>query len=192
MSHNPFAHLLIFAFYGLAAMLLCAGATVMMLLALKFVFLGALAKRSAKSSTAQLLATLIERLFDRKPAPAGFYAVAPLTASEQAMYRRLVVALPDHIILAEVAFSQFLKHDNYGKYGTMRQKVADFLVCDSTFKILSIIELDDPSHDRKKDADDERDARSASAGLRTIRWHVSKMPDSAEIRSRVLTAPDNN
>jgi very-short-patch-repair endonuclease len=112
-----------------------------------------------------------------------------LTPSEQAMYRRLTAALPNHIILAEVAFSQFLRHNDYAKFGTMRQKVADFLVCNSEFKIVSIIELDDPSHDRKHAADAERDANSASAGLRTVRWHVSRMPEGDEIRSRVLGLP---
>ena len=68
----------------------------------------------------------------------------------------------------------------------MKQKVADFLVLDQQFQILKIIELDDSSHDSKKEKDAIRDRNAEEAGLETIRWHVSNLPDRTQIRWKVL------
>ena len=123
---------------------------------------------------------------------AVFHAkTSPLTEPEQELYRRLAKAMPEHIVLAQVAFSQLLyaadgsdSKENFRTQATMKQKVADFVICGPRFNIVSIVELDDSSHDPQKDKD--RDAKVAQAGLKTVRWHVSKLPDRTEIRWRIL------
>ncbi|MDP3542020.1 MAG: DUF2726 domain-containing protein [Elusimicrobiota bacterium] len=116
---------------------------------------------------------------------------SPLTEAEQELFRRLVKALPDHIVLSQVACSQFLyteggdRKENFGTMAMMKQKVADFMVCSQNFDIVAVIELDDSSHrDPAKDA--KRDEMLKEAGLKTIRWHVSRKPDAAKIRWDVL------
>lgn len=116
---------------------------------------------------------------------------SPLTGAEQEMFHRLIKALPDHIVLSQVAFSQFLytdggdKKENFATMAMMKQKVADFMVCSQSFDIVAVIELDDSSHrDPAKDA--KRDEMLKEAGLKTIRWHVSNKPDADKIRWDVL------
>lgn len=117
-----------------------------------------------------------------------------MTDVEQEMFRRLVKALPDYYVFTQVAFSQFLytdggsRNEKFGTMATMKQKVADFVVCGPRFDMVAVIELDDSSHDRQKDA--KRDAVLREAGLKPVRWHVSRMPDAAQIRWDVLGLKD--
>lgn len=110
----------------------------------------------------------------------------------QELYRLLVQALPDHVILAEVAFSQMIKvsggtdREDFRKSLTARQKVADFVVCDKSFSVVAVIELDDSTHSAAKDA--KRDEIIREAGSKTIRWHVSRLPRADDIRRQVLGA----
>ena len=115
-----------------------------------------------------------------------------LSAPEQELYRRLVDALPAHIVLAQVAFSQMIEvaggseKERFSKFGTARQKVADFLICDRAFGVIAVIELDDSSHNRKREKDAKRDEIVKEAGVRTIRWRGTKLPSREEIRAAVL------
>lgn len=115
---------------------------------------------------------------------------ALLTTPEQQLYWLLVKALPENVVLAQVAFSQILmtrggdRKENFSKFGRAKQKVADFVVCSKEFKMLAVIELDDSSH--SSDKDERRDAILKEAGLRTLRWNVKGMPDAAGIRRALL------
>lgn len=116
--------------------------------------------------------------------------IALLSSPEQQLYWLLVKALPEHVVMAQVAFSRILmtrggdSKENFSKFGRAKQKVADFVVCSKDFKMLAVIELDDSSHSRDKD--ERRDAILREAGLRTMRWNVRGMPDTAEIRRALL------
>lgn len=116
--------------------------------------------------------------------------IALLSSPEQQLYWLLVKALPEHVVMAQVAFSRILmtrggdSKENFSKFGRAKQKVADFVVCSKDFKMLAVIELDDSSHSRDKD--ERRDAMLREAGLRTMRWNVRGMPDTAEIRRALL------
>lgn len=108
--------------------------------------------------------------------PAKFYVKKPLTDREQGCYYRLVSNLgPDFIVLAQVAFSQILQvrggtqDENFRKFATMRQKVADFLICRKDFTILAVVELDDRSHRGKEEQDKARDEIFKQAGLLVFR-----------------------
>lgn len=127
-----------------------------------------------------------------KPRP-QYKAKTVLTPSEQVLYWSLRKALPDYVVLAQVAFSALMEPNiRNGKYfwqlfGRISQKRADFTVCDKAFRIVAIIELDDNSHDSAKDQ--ERDAVTESAGIRTIRWNVNKMPTEEEILTAIVDIP---
>lgn len=113
-----------------------------------------------------------------------------LSAPEQNMYRRLVEALPEHVVLAQVAFSQMItveggsRKENFRKFGTARQKVADFVVCDKSFEVIAVIELDDSTHSAGKD--EKRNEIIREAGSKTVRWRVTRLPSPTDIRFQIL------
>lgn len=121
-----------------------------------------------------------------------YSAKPPLTEIEQKLYFRLLEALPNHIILAQVSLYGILKvesKDEYMKYfNKIRSKSLDFVVCEKDFSIVAAIELDDRSHEREEriKADYEKDTALRSAGVRIIRWPVKDFPSVATIKQDVL------
>jgi len=118
-----------------------------------------------------------------------FFPRRPLTEPEQILYWRLVNALPNYIVLPQVSFSRFLytkggtDKENFSKLARARQKVADFLICEKSFYIVAICELDDSSHNPLHDQN--RDGILKEAGLRVIRWKTTQLPTEAEIKTVV-------
>lgn len=156
----------------------------------KFKLLGAAGARA--SFIGDFLNALLSRRATRN---AKFCSKQTLMSdSEQELFRRLIKALPDHFVFPQVAFSQFLytaggdQKENFGTMATVKQKVADFIVCSQRFQMVAVIELDDASHNPEKDA--KRDAVLKEAGLKPVRWHVSNKPDTARIRWDVLGLKD--
>lgn len=64
-----------------------------------------------------------------------------------------------------------------------------FVVCNKDSSIAAVIELDDSSHNRteRQSADAKKDKALGSAGVRVIRWQVSSMPNTFEIRAAFAT-----
>lgn len=118
--------------------------------------------------------------------PASFYKKSPLTEIEQILYYRLVSALPDYVVLAQVQVSRIvgMKQFSQGWFNKISRKSVDFLICQKNFSILAAIELDDSSHDTEerqaKDAD--KDAALKGAGIRMIRCRASDLPTTDAIQ----------
>ena len=116
-----------------------------------------------------------------------FYAKKPLTQPEQVLYHRLVKALPEHIVLAQVQVSRVLgvkKGFNFHEWNNRINRMSyDFVVCAKDARVLAVIELDDKTHDASDRAanDGKKDRATASAGVRLVRWNVGKLPDEAAI-----------
>ena len=104
-----------------------------------------------------------------------------ITMNEQPTFLRLREALPEHIVLAQVAFSAFMTASGYATRNLFNRKVADFVVLDKQFNIVAIVELDDSSHKGKEDKDADRDALIAEAGFRVIRY--KRTPDLEQVRT---------
>jgi hypothetical protein len=131
--------------------------------------------------TPKLEPELAARQAERKPPDYGnarfcLKRSSLLTEREQGCYWRLVEHLaPDFIVFAQVSFSQILStkggtgEQNYALFGTMSQKVADFVVCRKDLSIVAVIELDDSSHRGKEEQDKKRDAAVRQAGLLSFR-----------------------
>lgn len=121
-----------------------------------------------------------------------FYAKKPLSQPEQVLYFRLIQALPEHIILAQVQLSRLLgvkKGNNYRAwYNRINRMSADFVVCNKDSSIVAVIELDDATHQRedRQAADAKKDKALASAGVRIVRWQAKSIPDIAAIRSAFM------
>jgi very-short-patch-repair endonuclease len=121
-----------------------------------------------------------------------FYAKKPLSKPEQVLYFRLVQALPEHIILAQVQLSRLLgvkKGNNYQTwFNRINQKSADFVVCNKDLSIVAVIELDDATHERedRQAADVKKDKALTSAAVRVVRWQAMSIPDIAAIQSAFM------
>jgi len=104
-----------------------------------------------------------------------------ITMNEQPTFMKLREALPEHIILAQVAFSAFMTAQGYATRNLFNRKVADFVVLDKSFNIVAIVELDDSSHKGKEDLDAERDALIREAGFKVIRY--KRTPELTQIHA---------
>lgn len=120
--------------------------------------------------------------------PWPFYLKKPLSDPEQVLYHRLVNAMPDCIILAQVQLSRVLgvkKGFRFHEWNNRINRMSlDFLVCLKDSTVVAAIELDDSSHDRasRVASDAKKDKALADAGVVVIRWNVSALPDEAAIR----------
>jgi hypothetical protein len=124
-----------------------------------------------------------------------------LTPVEQQLYHRLVRAYPDHIVLAQVAFSQLVgvrKGENFTAiWNRYNRLTADFVICSKDFSIAAVLELDDRSHDNpaRQDADRRKAAICEAAGIPLHRLNVNPLPNEAELREYIRpteSAPRGN
>lgn len=119
----------------------------------------------------------------------GFYGKVALTEIEQSLYHRLVEALPECKVLAQVQVSQIVGIKKGPLWQTWFNKISrksvDFLVCLKDFTIVAAIELDDSSHERddRKKADADKDAALMGAGYKVIRWSANSLPSVDVIRN---------
>lgn len=124
-----------------------------------------------------------------------FYAKPLLSQPEQVLFHRLVKALPDHIVFAQVQVSQVLgvkKGVNFYEWHNRINRLSyDFVICNKDGSVTAVIELDDKSHESKEriEVDKRKDRATASAGIRMIRWHVKSMPDETAIKDTFTPLP---
>lgn len=119
----------------------------------------------------------------------------PLSRPEQVLFHRLVAALPQHLVLAQVQVSRVLGVKKGANVQTWQNRINrlsfDFVVCGPDASVLAAIELDDASHEApaRVEADRRKSRAAADAGLRLIRWTVRELPAEDEIRAALLAAP---
>ena len=89
-----------------------------------------------------LLLMLLQHLFWKRQ---QFYQKPLITAFEQKMFIRLNEALPEHHILAQVAFSALITSNHFKIRQQFNRKVTDFVVLNRDMKVIAIVELDDHS-----------------------------------------------
>ena len=120
--------------------------------------------------------------------PWPFYAKKPLSQPEQVLYHRLVAAMPECIVLAQVQLSRVLgvkKGFSFNEWNNRINRMSlDFLVCLKDSTVVAAIELDDKTHERasRVEADAKKDKALSAAGIALIRWNVSALPDENAIR----------
>lgn len=107
----------------------------------------------------------------------------PLNADERQMYLELAAALPNCIVLAQVALSSLLTTNSKPTRNRFDRKVADFVVCSKELEVLVVVELDDPSDKSNLISDADRDAMIANAGYKMLRY--ASIPDQAALRKDV-------
>jgi very-short-patch-repair endonuclease len=110
-----------------------------------------------------------------------------LSKNEQPMYFRLRETFPDHVVLAQVAFSSLLNSRSKSTQSTFDRKVADFLLCTPAFEVLAVIELDDANHKTNAESDAAGDAMLMEAGYQVLRFE--RVPDARELKAAVGALP---
>ncbi len=120
--------------------------------------------------------------------PWPFYAKKPLSQPEQVRYHRLVAAMPECIVLAQVQLSQVLgvkKGFNFHEWNNRVNRMSlDFLVCLKDSTVVAAVELDDKTHERtsRVEADAKKEKALSAAGIALVRWNVAALPDENAIR----------
>lgn len=130
-----------------------------------------------------------------KSANIGKYQARPLmTGNELEFYFRITRALPNHLVFPQVSLQALIepasndaKKANADRLRIAQQR-ADYVVCDPAGAVVVVIELDDKTHERKRDA--VRDARLKQGGLKTLRYQSKAKPSIAVIRRDVLEHSD--
>lgn len=102
------------------------------------------------------------------------------------MYQALTTALPECVVLAQVAFSALVTTTRQADRNRFDRKVADFLICSKQLTPIVVIELDDSSHHKKHAQDADRDAMLRNAGYQTIRY--PRIPAQQQIQLDIETA----
>jgi hypothetical protein len=120
--------------------------------------------------------------------PWPFYAKKPLTQPEQVLYHRLVAAMPECIVLAQVQLSRVLgikKGFNFNEWNNRINRMSlDFVVCLKDSTIVAAVELDDKTHEKasRVETDAKKEKALSAAGVALVRWQVSALPDENAIR----------
>jgi very-short-patch-repair endonuclease len=121
-----------------------------------------------------------------------FYLKRLLTQPEQVLYHRLVKALPNHIVLAQVQVSRVLgvkKGSRFHEWNNRINRMTyDFVICDKSAAVIAAIELDDKTHEseRRRDTDAKKTKATIDAGLKLVRWQVKSLPDEAAIQREII------
>lgn len=117
-----------------------------------------------------------------------YYSKKPLSEPELILYHRLIKAMPDNIILAQVQLSRVLgvkKGFNNNEWNNKINRMSlDFLICNNDSSIIAAIELDDKSHEKENriKADTKKNKALEAANIKLIRLNVKSMPDETKIK----------
>jgi len=115
-----------------------------------------------------------------------------MTANEREFYQRLLQALPDCEIWPQVPLLALVRPD--AREGSRTFWVAfkqisnarvDWVIA-RDMEVIALIELDDRSHDAKRDA--KRDQILKSCGYRVLRFQSKKRPDPDQIHEAVFAS----
>ena len=110
-----------------------------------------------------------------------------LTERETAMQSRLVQALPDAYVFPQVSFGALVTAKTRAARNSFDRKIADFVICDRSFHVLAVVELDDGTHKGRETHDRARDQLLISAGYRVLRYPL--VPDIDKVRADLYPKP---
>ena len=123
-------------------------------------------------------------------------ATRVLTAAERQAYQMLVDALPEHLVLAQVPLSRFIRVPTRNSYHEWMRRVgqlcADLVVCDRASQVVAVVELRRPPAkeiERTRKRHERMDRVLRKAGVRVIAWNEEALPHPAAVREQVLPPP---
>ncbi|MGA8146885.1 MAG: DUF2726 domain-containing protein [Gallionellaceae bacterium] len=120
--------------------------------------------------------------------PPYFKKKTLLGEKEQVLFHRLIEAMPDHYVMAQVRLADIVgvkKSENWQSwFNKVSRKSVDFVICNKSFVVLACIELDGKTHeqeDRQK-ADNTKDEALNAAGIPIVHIDASILPPTSDIK----------
>lgn len=126
-----------------------------------------------------------------RPAPLRYKPRLLMTSNELEFFHRIRRAALDGFVFPQVAMAGLIEPDGLsGKayqtaFRRISQKRVDFVVYDSSMRLIAVIELDDRTHNSTQDA--ERDAKLLTAGVRTLRYQSKSKPNETKIQTDLVS-----
>ena len=121
----------------------------------------------------------------------AFRRKALMSKNEHEFFKRLIAAYPETYVFAQVGMSALIEpraaqrsKKFLSDFRRISQKRIDYVVCNQNMGVLAIVELDDRTHDLMRDA--ARDAMTASAGIRTLRFQSRNKPNIVQLRAALF------
>lgn len=118
-------------------------------------------------------------------------AARVMTGAERKAFDVLRQAVPQHMVLAQVPLSRFIRVPQSKSYTQWLQRVgaasADLLVCDTDSRVLAVVDI---RHARESDRARARHERMTrvlkAAGIRVMKWNAESLPTPSEVRTLLL------
>jgi hypothetical protein len=122
-----------------------------------------------------------------------------LSPRESDFYKLLCTSYPQHKVFVQVALSQMIdvpedRPDRQSIRNRFKQLVADFVLCRADLAVVTVIELDDRTHERLRHqyADARKNKALADAGIRLVRIPAGNLPSAEELRSIIDADSDSS
>lgn len=119
-----------------------------------------------------------------------------LTVVERRAMKMLCIALPEHMILAQVPLARFIRVPTRNSYTEWMRRVgqlcADLLVCDASSQVVAVVELRRPpgkDTERTRKRHERMDRVLRKAGIRVLVWNEEALPHPDAVREQVLPKP---
>jgi very-short-patch-repair endonuclease len=112
-----------------------------------------------------------------------------LNEKEQVLFHRLVEAMPNCYVMAQVRLADIVgikKTKNWQSwFNKISRKSVDFVICNKSLVVLACIELDGKTHEQenRQKADGDKDAALNAAEIPIIRIEASKLASTDEIKA---------
>jgi hypothetical protein len=118
-------------------------------------------------------------------------ATRVLNAMERQAYDVLRQALPDHLVLAQVPLSRFIRvptRYSYGEWlGRVGQLSADLVICDASSQVLAVVEVRGHEESARSLQRHQRMTRVLKAAdIRVLVWAEDELPTPEAARSALL------
>ncbi|MFO1219112.1 MAG: DUF2726 domain-containing protein [Burkholderiaceae bacterium] len=117
-------------------------------------------------------------------------AARVLTAAERKAFETMRKAVPNHMVLAQVPLSRFVRVPKRNSYSHWLSRVgslnADLVVCDAASQALAVVDIRPAQQSERGRQRHERMARVLrAANISVLVWHEQRLPGLAEVRSQM-------
>ncbi len=118
-------------------------------------------------------------------------AARVMTGAERKAFEVLRQAVPQHMVLAQVPLSRFIRVPQNKSYTQWLQRVgaasADLLVCDPNSRVLAVVDIRHARESERARARHERMTRVLkAAGIRVMKWNAESLPTPSEVRTLLV------
>lgn len=139
--------------------------------------------------SAMCIAWLVIQRHRQQKNPATLQALPMLHRDSQALYLRLRTALPQYLIFASTSLDMFIRAQGDNRLSVAQRQAelasytVDFLICNSEFRIVAAIDLDEFGKNRAVCDQGSRLLQEASIPI--LRWTAANLPTGRDIQEAI-------